>query len=48
MRKLLLADCPKNTDRTLSKKHGIQCLDMNRKLQMPAIIKDPLSFLYIY
>lgn len=45
MRKLLLADCPKHPDCTLSKKHVIQCLDMNRRLQMPATIKNPLSFL---
>ncbi|KAG1460301.1 hypothetical protein G6F46_005731 [Rhizopus delemar] len=37
--------CPKHHDRTLSKKHVIQCLHIHRRLQIPTTIEDPLSFL---
>ena len=37
--------CPRHPAHHLSKKHGINCLNMHRRLFMPETIPDPLSFL---
>ncbi|PHZ13715.1 uncharacterized protein RHIMIDRAFT_236769 [Rhizopus microsporus ATCC 52813] len=37
--------CPKHPMQQLSKNHATSCLDMHRRLSMPATIRDPLSFI---